>query len=211
MGSNNTTPRNHWVAESPHSKPEYSLPSRESVSQPGIEPSTYQFQGRHSTTKSNKGTSTIPVVVFNELVLLCRGPLRCRGVPPVLRDGRISLHNHIKLQIFPFIHFHCQALVCQFWGELGQQPDVGLICHQASVTMSPVFLRGLKVVTGPRLTDNQQVGCCTVLAGLIGANAGDVPSICQVHRRDGQNALDVQPILSLGDSPLLHCYPLRNS
>lgn len=77
-------------------------------------------------------TSTIPVVVFDQLVLLCGGPVRRGRVPPVLCDVRVRLRDHVELQIFPFIHFHRQALVCQLKGELGQQPDVGLICHQRS-------------------------------------------------------------------------------
>lgn len=81
---------------------------------------------------NKKSTSSIPVVVFNQLVLLCRGLVGCRRVPPVLRNGRVSLHNHVELQIFPLIYFHRQALVCQLGGELGQQPDVGLVWYQTS-------------------------------------------------------------------------------
>lgn len=200
------------------------------TTQPRIKPTTYQSRAHSTirllswyfylviwfmqyTKKKQKETSTIPVVVLDQLVLLCRGLVGCRRVPPVLRDGRVSLHNHIEFKIFPLVHFHCQALVCQLGGELWQQPDVGLVCHETrSFTQCHCepFFRVAGVASRLRLTDNQQVGRCAVFAGLIGANAGDVPSICHVHRGDGQNALDVQPIFSLGNSPLFHCYILRN-
>lgn len=61
-----------------------------------------------------------------------------------------------------------------------------------------------------RLTYNQQVSGGAVLAGFIRADAGDVSCVCQVYRHDGQYALYVQPIFSLGANPLLYRYLLKS-
>lgn len=71
-------------------------------------------------------------------------------------------------------------------------------------------MRTCGAATSLKLTYNQQVGRGAVLASLVGANAGDVPGVGEVHGGDGQNALYVQLILSLGASPLLYRYLLRN-
>lgn len=60
-----------------------------------------------------------------------------------------------------------------------------------------------------KLTYNQQVSGGAVLASFIRADAGDVSCVCQVYRRDGQYALYVQPIFSLGANLLLYHYLLK--
>lgn len=61
------------------------------------------------------------------------------------------------------------------------------------------------------LTYNQQISVGTVHACFIRADTGDVSSVCEVHSRDGEYALDVQAVLSAGANPLLYCYPLRTT
>lgn len=51
-------------------------------------------------------------------------------MPSVLRDVGVRLDDHVELQIFSLIHLHRQTLVGQFMGELGHQPDVGLVCFK---------------------------------------------------------------------------------
>lgn len=58
-------------------------------------------------------------------------------------------------------------------------------------------------------TYNQQVRGCTVHPCFIGANAGDVPCVCEVHSGDGQYALYVQPILSTRLNLLLNSWLLK--
>lgn len=49
-------------------------------------------------------------------------------MPSVLDDVGVRFNDHTELQIFSFIHLDQQTLVGQFRGQLGQQPDVGLVC-----------------------------------------------------------------------------------
>lgn len=77
---------------------------------------------------SSSGFCVVPVVVFDELVLLCGRLGRCWGVPSVLDDGGVRFDDHAELQIFSLVHLDRKTLVGQFRGQLGQQPDVGLFC-----------------------------------------------------------------------------------
>lgn len=48
-------------------------------------------------------------------------------MPSVLDDVGVRFDEHTELQIFSLIHLDRKALLGQFRGQLGQQPDVGLI------------------------------------------------------------------------------------
>lgn len=49
-------------------------------------------------------------------------------MPSVLCDVGVRFDDHAELQIFSLIHLNRKTLVGQFRGQLGQQPDVGLVC-----------------------------------------------------------------------------------
>lgn len=78
------------------------------------------------------GLGVVPVVVSDELVLLCGRVRRCRGVPSVLCNVGVRFDEHAELQIFSLVHLDRKTLVGQFRGQLGEQPDVGLVCSEKS-------------------------------------------------------------------------------
>lgn len=53
-------------------------------------------------------------------------------MPSVLCDVGIRFDEHTELQVLSFVHLNGETLVGQVGGELGQQPDVGLVCGERS-------------------------------------------------------------------------------
>lgn len=121
-------------------------------------------------------------------MLLCGLLWRRWGVPSMLCDVGVCFDDHAELQIFSLIHLNWKTLVGQFGGQLGQQPDVGLVCLEqfkpfvfsgwtcssssikdlASVTISVAYLQpaGRSLNCSPLLHSCQCRKCFLCLQGL---------------------------------------------
>lgn len=75
----------------------------------------------------------VPVVVSDELVLVCGLVGRNWRVPSVFNDVGIRLYEHGELQILSLIHLHRQTVVGQLRGQLGQHSNVGLVCSKGQL------------------------------------------------------------------------------
>ena len=140
----------------------------------------------------------VPVVVSDELVLLCGCVGRCWGVPSVLDDVGVRFDEHTELQIFSLIHLDRKALLGQFRGQLGQQPDVGLIWKRNPNSLFSVANTNPK----PHPYPNSSLNPNSSLKPIHNLTPNLVWDTAQVT--------DLQPAgMSLNCSPLLHLCQCR--
>lgn len=76
-----------------------------------------------------------PVVVSDELLLLCGCGGRRRCLPSVLCDAGVRFDEHDELQIVSLVHLDRKAVVGQFRRQLRWQPDVRLVCSNNGETL----------------------------------------------------------------------------